>query len=141
MRGSPAIRLSAVLGCVLALAAAAAAQTPQEEAARAQALAKRALTDADIEKYIAVRTDITRLGTPRNTAAELQKYAADCKKIRSRHGITDAEYSVLLGRIMTAQNIIRMEKQVPAPGDKKADVEIVRKHLQRIREAEGKKVL
>jgi len=115
------------------------ATAQMEEARKAKELAGRPLTDADIAKYCAVRADIARLGTPKNTAADLARHNQDVKAIRARHGITDSEYHVLDGRVMTAETLIRMEKQMPTPAEKKADVEIVRKHLAKIQAAKRAK--
>jgi hypothetical protein len=100
-------------------------------------LGRRALTDADLEKYIAVLTRVTQANkarTGRMTPAVLEAMNAAKATACEEQGWTTLDYSAVDTRMMTAQMYLKMPA-LPVAEDKKADVAIAKKFQERIEAA------
>lgn len=87
------------------------------------------LTEADINKYCAIYADAAKL---RKTS--FQNFAEEYRKLLESHGMNALTYAMLSTRITTAMTIIDAEPKEPArDGWQQADVELVRKNLDRIK--------
>jgi hypothetical protein len=129
---------SAILGLLLGLAipAGAAAQL------RDPTIGSRALTDADMEKYVAISAELTeaKAGIREPSSAEgMAALRAATVKAAERQGWGTLDYGVVDARMTAAFQHIRMEATVPVPAEKKADVELARKWKAKIDAAKGRK--
>lgn len=91
-------------------------------------LATRALTDSDLEKYIAILAKVTQANKDRKgdmSQAALQTMQAKKAEACSAQGWTTLDYGVVDSRLTTALTHLKMPN-VPVPDSKKADVEIAR---------------
>jgi hypothetical protein len=125
--------LSLVVGAVLVLAFA----FPVDSAAqlRDPKIGSRPLTDADMEKYVAILTEVTKARRQIkevSTPAGMQKIRAATAQACEAHGWGTLDYGVVDARITAAQQHIKMEKTVPIPAEKAADVALARKWADKI---------
>jgi hypothetical protein len=129
-RGIPC--LSLVVSLIAFASSPASAQAPKMND---RTLASRPFTDADLEKYVAILAKVTQAHRERGgsmTAAVMKEMQAKKEKACADHGWTSLDYGVVDARMMVALQHMQMEKTVPVPARKKADVEIARKFKQRI---------
>jgi hypothetical protein len=101
-------------------------------------IGSRVLTDADMEKYVAVTrevTKVTRALKGDTSPGAVQKIQQATRSASEPLGWGTLDYSVVNARVTTALLALRMEKQTPVPADKKADVELVRKWKDKIDQA------
>jgi hypothetical protein len=124
-----ALSASAAFAIVLTVAAGASAQLKDPK------IGSRPLTDIDMEKYVAILTEVTKaqrqikdLSSP----AGLQQLREATAKACEPHGWGTLDYGVVNARLTTAQQHIKMEKSVPVPADKAADVALARKFAEKI---------
>jgi hypothetical protein len=101
-------------------------------------IASRALTDADMEKYVAILGEVKKaqkgiaaISSPAGMEAQRQATARAC----DAQGWGTLDYGVVDARVKTAQQHIRMEKTTPVPASKAADVALVRAWAAKIAEA------
>lgn len=101
-------------------------------------LASRVLTDADMEKYVGILTELrqARTGIPSiSSPAGMTAIREATVKAAGTRGWGSGDFSVVDARMKTAEQHIKMEKTVPVPPSKKADVELFRKWLPKVTEA------
>ncbi len=97
-------------------------------------IASRALTTADLEKYVAILTRVTQANKERKgdmSQAAMQVMNAKKAKACEEHGWTSLDYGVVDARVATAQMHLKMAN-VPVPASKKADVDIARQFQDKI---------
>jgi len=126
----------AVLALLLGLASPAAAQL------RDPMIGSRALTDADLEKYVAITAELTgaKAGIAAISSPEgMQQLRAATIKAVEKQGWGTLDYGVVDARMTAAFQHIRMEATVPVPLEKKADVELARKWKARIDAAKARR--
>lgn len=118
----------ATIACVLASHAVHAQQL------RDPKIASRALDDKDMTKYVAILGELTKVRKgikSISSPAGMQEFQAKVKACDA-HGWGTLDYSAVDLRMMTAQQHIKMEKTVPVPADKAADVALAKKWADRI---------
>lgn len=121
----------AMIGLLGAMGPSLSAQGP---AMKDPSIARRALTDADLEKYVAVLARVTQANRERKgatTPAAMQEVNAEKAKACEAHGWSTLDYGVVDARMTTAQMHLRMPS-IPVPDDKKADVAIAKKFASRL---------
>jgi hypothetical protein len=107
---------------------------------RDMTLGSRPLTDADMEKFVAITHELTiaKKGIPEISSPAGLKAVRDATiKAADKHGWATLDFNVVGARVMTAETIIKNEARVPVPAEKRADVDIVRKWLARILDAKA----
>lgn len=92
-------------------------------------IGSRPLTDADIDKYAAITTELAKLGQPADHE--------EINKILTQQGMTYGEYSVLSTRVNIASTMLGMNQSVPVPDIIKGDLEVVRRNLEKINTAKN----
>jgi hypothetical protein len=93
-------------------------------------LASRPLTDADMEKYVAILTEVRKVQkTLKNPSSPegLSALRAATAKAAEPHDWGTTDYAVVDSRMKVAEQHVKMEKSVPVPAEKKADVDLFRK--------------
>jgi hypothetical protein len=117
------------------LPTAAEAEKARADAEKARAVADRPLTDADMEKYIAVvKAMPPEMRKPIPPTEEVLRKRAEAVKAV---GWTETEYAMVLGRLMAARFLATgQERGQKVPEEKKADVAIYVKHRDAIAAAE-----
>lgn len=98
-------------------------------------LASRALTDADLTKYVVVLTEVTkaRKGIPSiSSPAGMTALREATSKAADTQGWASGDYSVVGARMTVAEQHVKMEKNVPVPESKKADVDLFKRWQQKI---------
>jgi hypothetical protein len=105
-------------------------------------LATRALTDADMEKLVAItrelavaRKDIPAISSPEGIA----QLRTATVKATEKQGWGSLDFAVVDQRVKVALQHIKMEASSPVPAEKKAEVDLVRKWKQRLEEAKAAK--
>lgn len=128
-------RLAVGLSVVLLLSTATFSPAPaQVPTMKDQQLVSRVLTDADMEKYVAILARVTQANKERKGAtspAAMQEVTAKKAKACEEQGWTTLDYGVVDARVTTAQMHLKMPN-TPVPDSKKADVEIAKKFQDRI---------
>jgi hypothetical protein len=97
----------------------------------AQKLAKRPLTDADIDRYCAFFADNLKATKTAKTADERRRATEEALQ---KHNMTATEYAILNGRIMGAVMMLSVNK--PCPEAQKADCDVVSRNMQKINDAQ-----
>jgi hypothetical protein len=125
-----------VLGLLCLLASPAAAQLKDPT------IGSRALTDADLEKYVAITAELTeaKAGIPALSSPEgMAALRAATVKAAERQGWGTLDYGVVDARMTAAFQHIRMEATVPVPANKQADVALARKWKAKIDAAKARR--
>lgn len=105
-------------------------------------IGSRALTDADMEKLVAVTREvaIARQKIPAISSQEgIAQLRAATVKAADKQGWGPLDYTVVGQRINVALMHLKMEATQPVPPEKKADVEQARKWKDRLQEAKAGK--
>lgn len=84
----------------------------------------RPLTDADVDKYVAITAGLAKLAQP--AAHE------EVTKVLAEQGMTYGEYSVLGTRINLAATMLGMGQSITIPDAIKADADVVSRNLEKI---------
>jgi hypothetical protein len=134
--GDRQMRRITAMAALLTLALAAA---PDAAAAQLRDLTigSRALTDADLEKYVAITRElaVAKKGIPAlSSPAGLAAFRDSTAKAADRHGWGSMDSSVVDARLNAALMHLRMPN-VPVPADKRADVDLARKWKAKIDDA------
>jgi hypothetical protein len=114
----------------------------------------RPLTDLDMERYIAISTQLTEArkrsaagasagtqakqsATPGATADPPANVSLEQEQVRiiQEHGMSLAEFYLIDGRVNAAALMMGLEKFAPIPDEKQAEVALIRKYLERIKAA------
>ena len=101
-------------------------------------IGSRPLTDADMEKYVAIHKVAAKAAYALKgdtSPGAVQKLQETTRKACEPHGWGTLDYSVVNARVDAALMLIKMEKQTPVPPKKKADVTLVKKWQDKITEA------
>lgn len=109
------------------------AQTAKSLADGAQKMAKRALTDADIDIYCAIAGEIRKLTGPVRNAQDSNRMLEITRNTTAKHGLTHLEYGVLDSRVSMA--LLTLGMRMAIPEKIKPDCDLVAKHRARIEEA------
>jgi hypothetical protein len=99
------------------------------------AIGSRPLTDADMEKYVAITKEVAKTSRALKgdtSPAAQQKMREATVEASEPHGWGSLDYSTVNTRVTAAQTLIKFEKQMTVPPDKKADVELVKTWKARI---------
>jgi len=102
---------------------------------RDPSLGSRALTDADLEKYVDIIAKVRPVarGLKGDTSpAAAQKIQQATAAACAPHDWSTLDYGVVNARVTVALQHLKMEKTVPVPAEKKAEVELVRKWKEQI---------
>jgi hypothetical protein len=101
-------------------------------------IGSRALTDADLEKYVAILARVTQANKERKgVMSEATLKEVNDKKAQAcrEQGWTTLDYAAVDARMMTAQLQLKLTG-LPVPEGKVADVAIARKFLEKITAAQ-----
>jgi hypothetical protein len=120
-----------ILPCMAVTGPASGGQAP---AMKDPQIASRALTTADLEKYVAILAKVTQANKDRKgdmSQAALQVMSAKKAKACEEQGWTTLDYGVVDARMTAAQMHLKMTG-VPVPDSKKGDVEIAKRFQDKI---------
>ncbi|HEX9638664.1 MAG TPA: hypothetical protein VGB99_14095, partial [Acidobacteriota bacterium] len=94
-----------------------------------------ALTDADLEKYVDISAKVRAVAhglKGDSSPAAAQKFQQATAAACAPHDWSTLDYGVVNARVTVALQHLKMEKTVPVPAEKKAEVELVRKWKEQI---------